>query len=438
MGSNELADLKAEEATLRRKLESTRDLSERRQLRALLHTLKEKREQNEQELMKDCKNNNIPPATSWAKDKEVRFTNFTKPLEKVDSGSNILELRSRRRSVAKPPPSTNFLVNKLSNVMQREKAARTSSPVRGVNAFKKRFENLDSNNNRVENRPPVKTFQTSVMIRPIETEKKGDAEIHHPNRNALRSRRRSIAKLQVSKAEKVSSPICGATETDGASARDARFQRRLSRTRMHPKVENATEGGKSIKPNVSGSPAERMAFFQQAAQKEKIVETKQPVKPATVIPAGKTEQNKENNTQNAPCVEKVPRRSPPKKKPQLKRQMSVSQLVLQWCKEQTEEYEGVNITNFSASFADGLAMAALIHKFNPSLFDFNSLKPGDRGRNFTTAFQAAEKVGIAVLLDVEDLVRMKKPEPRSIQTQVQMIFSKYRPKDLDTSQLTIA
>ena len=31
--------------------------------------------------------------------------------------------------------------------------------------------------------------------------------------------------------------------------------------------------------------------------------------------------------------------SPPKKKPQLKRQMSVSQLVLQWCKEQTEEYE---------------------------------------------------------------------------------------------------
>lgn len=66
--------------------------------------------------------------------------------------------------------------------------------------------------------------------------------------------------------------------------------------------------GKSIKPNVSGSPAERMAFFQQAAQKEKIVEPKQPVKPATVNPAGKTEQNKENNTQNAPCVEKVPRR----------------------------------------------------------------------------------------------------------------------------------
>ena len=48
------------------------------------------------------------------------------------------------------------------------------------------------------------------------------------------------------------------------------------------------------------------------------------------------------------------------------------------------------------------------------------------------------KVGVAVLLDVEDLVRMKKPEPRSIQTQVQMIFSKYRPKDMDMSQLTIA
>lgn len=33
------------------------------------------------------------------------------------------------------------------------------------------------------------------------------------------------------------------------------------------------------------------------------------------------------------------RDSPPKKKPQLKRQMSVSQLVLQWCQEQTQAYE---------------------------------------------------------------------------------------------------
>ena len=47
-------------------------------------------------------------------------------------------------------------------------------------------------------------------------------------------------------------------------------------------------------------------------------------------------------------------------------------------------------------------------------------------------------VGIPALLDVEDMVRLKKPEPRSVQCYVQMIFSKYRPKDLDMSNLIIA
>ena len=47
-------------------------------------------------------------------------------------------------------------------------------------------------------------------------------------------------------------------------------------------------------------------------------------------------------------------------------------------------------------------------------------------------------VGIPALLDVEDMVRLSKPEPRSVQCYVQMIFSKYRPKDLDMSNLIIA
>ncbi|XP_028390963.1 smoothelin-like protein 2 isoform X2 [Dendronephthya gigantea] len=459
-------------------LETTRDLSERRQIRALLRTLKEKREQREQQVADDRVNNNAaaaapPPGTARdAKDGGgVRFANADKPMERTDSGTNILELRSRRRSVAKPPPSTSFLVNKLSNVMQREKAARASSPARGVNAFKNKFENKDANNNQAGARPGnkspavVQTTQTRSVVQTSKTvvetksvthvEKKEEPEIHHPNRNALRSRRRSVAKLAVNKHEKPSAPMQNGpviTEPEVApTAKDARFQRRLSRTRITPKMDTHagrfTPMGKAgaVKPNAFGSPAERMAYFQQAAQQDKPAEPAKPAKPAQPAPkpaakppaASPVQQNKENDNQNKP-IEKIPRRSPPKKKPQLKRQMSVSQLVLQWCKEQTEEYEGVNITNFSASFADGLAMAALIHKFNPDLFDYNSLKPGDRERNFTTAFQAAEKVGVAVLLDVEDLVRMKKPEPRSIQTQVQMIFSKYRPKDMDMSQLTIA
>ena len=241
-------------------MESTRDLSERRQIRALLRTLKEKREQREQQVAEDRTNNNAPATTPSGtgrdvKDGGVRFANVEKPVERTDSGTNILELRSRRRSVAKPPPSTSFLVNKLSNVMQREKAARASSPARGVNAFKNKFESKDSNNNQVSpmtgSRSPTikKTVETRSVVQSTKTvvetksvthvEKKEEPEIHHPNRNALRSRRRSVAKLQVNKHEKPSAPMQNGPvmkEPEVPTAKDARFQRRLSRTRMTPKM----------------------------------------------------------------------------------------------------------------------------------------------------------------------------------------------------------
>lgn len=255
-------------------MESTRDLSERRQIRALLRTLKEKREQREQQVAEDRVNNNAPAAAPSgiardAKDGGVRFANVDKPMERNDSGTNILELRSRRRSVAKPPPSTSFLVNKLSNVMQREKAARASSPARGVNAFRNKFENKDANNNQggarpgngspamkktIETRSVVQTSKTVVETKSVTyVEKREEPEIHHPNRNALRSRRRSVAKLQVNKHEKPSAPMQNGPvmkEPEAPTAKDARFQRRLSRTRMTPKMDT---GAGRFTPMVSCS-----------------------------------------------------------------------------------------------------------------------------------------------------------------------------------------
>ena len=345
-------------------MESTRDLSERRQIRALLRTLKEKREEREQQVADDRTNNNVPasaPPGSGrdAKDGGVRFANVEKPMERNDSGTNILELRSRRRSVAKPPPSTSFLVNKLSNVMQREKAAHASSPARGVNAFKNKFENKDANNNQGGARPgngsPVmkktvetRTVQTSKTVVETKTvthvEKKEEPEIHHPNRNALRSRRRSVAKLQVNRHEKPSAPMQNgpvAKEPEAPTAKDARFQRRLSRTRMTPKMDtgagrftpmvsldrNTSVGHRCtkfqcsillqgqagvVKANAFGSPAERMAYFQQAAQQEKAPEPAQPAKAAQPAPKpaaapAPAQKNKENDNQNKP-IEKIPRR----------------------------------------------------------------------------------------------------------------------------------
>ena len=50
----------------------------------------------------------------------------------------------------------------------------------------------------------------------------------------------------------------------------------------------------------------------------------------------------------------------------------------------------VNITNFSSSWNDGMAFAALIHSFYPKSFDYSKLDPKRRRANFTLAFGVAE------------------------------------------------
>lgn len=208
-----------------------------------------------------------------------------------------------------------------------------------------------------------------------------------------------------------------------------------------------------------GSVKDRMAFFRKAAEDEKKAKEKQFVPKSPTTPVNRftapsptsstapsqttakpattpTSPTEKVSLKKAPDPNKAPREL--KKKPQLKRQMSVSSLILTWCKDVTQEYEGVNITNFSGAFSNGLAFCALIHKFNPDKFDYNSLSAENREYNFKLAFETGTSVGIPALLDVEDMVRLKKPEPRSVQCYVQMIFSKYRPKDMDMSNLIIA
>lgn len=78
--------------------------------------------------------------------------------------------------------------------------------------------------------------------------------------------------------------------------------------------------------------------------------------------------------------------------------------LLNWCQERTKGYEGVNIQNFTESFADGLAFNALLHSYDPSLVEYQMLNPAARDENLRIAFTTAEhRLGIPQLLDVSDL-----------------------------------
>ena len=65
-------------------------------------------------------------------------------------------------------------------------------------------------------------------------------------------------------------------------------------------------------------------------------------------------------------------------------------------------YKGVEITDFTRSWQDGLAFNALIHKFHPELFDYEEILQNTTARNLEHAFSIAKNVfKIDRYLDVE-------------------------------------
>ncbi|KAL4223475.1 hypothetical protein ACF0H5_016946 [Mactra antiquata] len=105
---------------------------------------------------------------------------------------------------------------------------------------------------------------------------------------------------------------------------------------------------------------------------------------------------------------------------------AIKTMLLEWCKAMTREYaDTIEITNFSSCWNNGIAFCALIHHFYPEAFDFKALDPKQRRKNFELAFDTAEKYAdIAPLLDVEDMVRMQKPDWKCVFTYVQSFYRK--------------
>ncbi|KAL8599493.1 hypothetical protein ACOMHN_065944 [Nucella lapillus] len=99
--------------------------------------------------------------------------------------------------------------------------------------------------------------------------------------------------------------------------------------------------------------------------------------------------------------------------------------LLKWCQQKTLSYKGVDITNFSSSWNDGLAFSALMHGYLPEKIPYNSLTSEDKRRNFTLAFTAAESVGISSSLNLNDMVAMERPDWQAVMTYVTSIYKHF-------------
>lgn len=99
--------------------------------------------------------------------------------------------------------------------------------------------------------------------------------------------------------------------------------------------------------------------------------------------------------------------------------------LLKWCQSKTLGYKGIDITNFSSSWNDGLAFCALLHTYLGDKIPYDQLDSKDKRRNFSIAFEAAESAGIASTLNVNELICLERPDWQSIMAYVTSIYKHF-------------
>ncbi|XP_059479561.1 cytospin-A-like isoform X8 [Neocloeon triangulifer] len=99
--------------------------------------------------------------------------------------------------------------------------------------------------------------------------------------------------------------------------------------------------------------------------------------------------------------------------------------LLKWCQAKTSGYKGIDITNFSSSWNDGLALCALIHSYLPALVPYNTLVPTDKRKNFSVAFSAAESVGIPTTLSIVEMTHMERPDWQQVMAYVTEVYKHF-------------
>lgn len=105
---------------------------------------------------------------------------------------------------------------------------------------------------------------------------------------------------------------------------------------------------------------------------------------------------------------------------------SMSDDLLNWCKQVTSGYPGVKVTNMTTSWRNGLAFCALLHHFRPDLVHFDSLNPVDIRENCRISFDAFASLGISRLLDPQSMMKSNVPDRLTVMTylhQIRAFFS---------------
>ncbi|XP_073948052.1 sperm antigen with calponin homology and coiled-coil domains split discs isoform X3 [Choristoneura fumiferana] len=111
---------------------------------------------------------------------------------------------------------------------------------------------------------------------------------------------------------------------------------------------------------------------------------------------------------------------------QVKNGGSKRNALLKWCQQKTMGYNNIDITNFSSSWNDGMALCALLHSYlGDARVPYAKLSPHDQRTNFSVACAAAEAVGIPTTLNIQDMIQQERPDWQQVMAYVTSIYKHF-------------
>ncbi|XP_031425198.1 F-actin-monooxygenase MICAL2 isoform X3 [Clupea harengus] len=105
-----------------------------------------------------------------------------------------------------------------------------------------------------------------------------------------------------------------------------------------------------------------------------------------------------------------------------------------WCQKQTDGYQGVSVCDLTSSWASGLALCALIHRFRPNLLEYDSLNEEDYAQNLQLAFDVAEReFGIKPFTTGKEMAAGQEPDKVTMITYLSKFYELFRGTPLPPS-----
>ncbi|XP_066918288.1 calponin homology domain-containing protein DDB_G0272472-like isoform X3 [Clytia hemisphaerica] len=97
--------------------------------------------------------------------------------------------------------------------------------------------------------------------------------------------------------------------------------------------------------------------------------------------------------------------------------------LLKWIAKRINQYPAVNVTNFTSSWADGIALCALMnYLLGDEAIDPLAVFPDDRKKNFELAIACATKAGVPALLDAGEMAACPEVDRRSMITYLHTVY----------------